>query len=51
MAEFAKKSFNSRNYLNYRPVYTGILYGILYGYHKLGYNVAVDLGCGPVDST
>ena len=51
MATFAKKTFNSANYLNYRPTYTKLLYQIIYDYHKLGYETAVDLGCGPVYSS
>ena len=48
MATFAKQTFNSKNYLNYRPQYTKIVYKILYDYHKLPFDTAVDLGCGPV---
>ena len=48
MATFAKQTFNSKNYLSYRPAYTNLLYKILYGYHKLPFGTAVDLGCGPV---
>ena len=29
-------------------MYTNLLYKILYGYHKLPFDTAVDLGCGPV---
>jgi trans-aconitate methyltransferase len=48
MATFAKQTFNSKNYLNYRPQYTKVVYKILYDYHKLPFDTAVDLGCGPV---
>jgi hypothetical protein len=48
MATFAKQTFNSKNYLNYRPQYTNVLYRILYDYHKRPFETAVDLGCGPV---
>jgi hypothetical protein len=48
MAQFAKATFNSKNYLNYRPTYTSLLYKLLYDYHRLPYGTAVDLGCGPV---
>jgi hypothetical protein len=48
MATFAKQTFNSKNYLSYRPTYTRLLYKIIYDYHKLPNDTAVDLGCGPV---
>lgn len=48
MATFARQTFNSKNYLSYRPQYTNLLYKIIYNYHKLPFDTAVDLGCGPV---
>ena len=47
-ATFARTTFNSKNYLSYRPFYTQLVYKILYDYHRLPFGTAVDLGCGPV---
>ena len=43
---FSAVKFDSSSYSAYRPTYGPALYTQLYAYHKGGYDLAVDIGCG-----